>query len=722
MCVLGDFQIRIVKKRKDYRRSAHPQRIEVFCGYWRRKRKEKQKISNGIYMPPKRKKKAKTPKSQSQRQSVTVNINTTKAKRSKSRRRSTLPPASYPPQFAPTFVTSNQDFDRVTPLLAGILQSQQQMFRDISVPTQPMIKAEEPPPPPREPAPSPPPRPVPPPQRVAASNFQKPVSLDGFDAPPPLQPSVSVQPSVMGSVKDLDDVVSTTTEDDFVRTSLPKVKKPAPPRRVNTYRGVSSSKTNPEPVQPSKKSMIPGKSFFSKTFNPKHGETLKGKELENQSRKETKTEPAFVPEGRKPLNLQPRIGAKKAEQSDNPPSKQSVMAQRINLRKSADEDDDRPALEVLKSEPPDDRSQSLNRASKEGEETIALLQGLLASQSRPREISIDAPPAPLDAPPNIRPLIPPTRERSLSNMLNIKETPPPNIPETIEEIPKKTPERRLSISEKKTIRRQKAEEDAKEKVRLSSPEGRPARESRNVLKTEELDTRTSRASMEEVIEENKQRQKIPDEDLFKIAKQGGIISSVLPPKPPEPAITEPVPEKEPAYFIDLEPTMELDFRGKEIQETKQKKEQPTRVNSQGMVAPELPQRTASAEAVRPVVPRGRSASAGVLRTASADVVKPLERPTVPRRDNRMRMGFISETAISLDEPIRSPFINNLSPIPSDSSPLRPRGTSLDRVPRRRISSDDLNQTRSTPLRAPVIPPPRTRRGKKSPISDSPKFV
>ena len=68
-------------------------------------------------MPPKRKKKAKTPKSQSQRQSVTVNINTTKAKRSKSRRRSTLPPASYPPQFAPTFVTSNQDFDRVTPLL-----------------------------------------------------------------------------------------------------------------------------------------------------------------------------------------------------------------------------------------------------------------------------------------------------------------------------------------------------------------------------------------------------------------------------------------------------------------------------------------------------------------------------------------------------------------------------------------------------------------------------
>jgi len=701
-------------------------------------------------MPPKRKKKAKTPKtqSQSQRQSVTVNINTTKAKRSKSRRRSTLPPASYPPQFAPTFVTSNQDFDRVTPLLAGILQSQQQMFRDISVPTQPMIKAEEPTPPP---LPQPTPPPLPPP--VVESNFQKPVSLAGFGTPPPLQPSVSVQASVMGSVKDLDDVVSTTTENDFVSTSLPKVKKPAPPRRVNTYSGVRSSKTA-EPVQPSKKSMIPGKSFFSKTFNPKHAETLKGKELENQSRKETKTEPAFVPEGRKPLNLQPRIGAKKAEQTDNPLSKQSVMAQRLNPKKSVDDDDDdRSALELLlKSEPPDARSQSLNRASKEGEETIALLQGLLASQSRPREISIDAPPAPLDAPPNIRPLIPPTRERSLSNMLNIKETPPPNIPETIEEIPKKAPERRLSISEKKMIKRQKAEEDAKETARLSSPEGRPAKaipepfdvlmdnfpkkdeeakeraraaiaeraraaiaERNNVLKTEELDARTSRASMEEVIKESRQRQKMPDEDLFKIAKQAGIVSSVLPPKPPEPVITEPTPEKEPAYFIDIEPTMELDFRGKEIQETKQKKEQPT-------PAPELPQRTASAEAVRPIVPRGRSASAGVLRTASADVVKTAERPTVSRRDNRMRMGFISETAISLDEPIRTPFINNLSPIPSDSSSLRPRGTSLDRVPRRRISSDDLNQTRSIPVRAPVIPPPRTRRGKKSPISDSPKFV
>ena len=550
-------------------------------------------------MPPKRKKKAKTPKtqSQSQRQSVTVNINTTKAKRSKSRRRSTLPPASYPPQFAPTFVTSNQDFDRVTPLLAGILQSQQQMFRDISVPTQPMIKAEEPTP---------------------TSNFQKPNSLEGFGAPPPLQSSASakstgsVQSSVMGSPKDFDNV-----ENDFVSTSLPQKK--APLARSKLDEPLPDLKPIPEPVQPSKKSMIPDKSFVSKTYNPRH-------------------------------------------------------------------------QEILKTEP---RSESLNRATEEGEETIGLLQSLLGTQSRPQEI---------DAPPNVRPLTPPTRERSLSNMLNIKETPPPNIPETIEEIPKKAPERRLSISEKKIIRRQKAEEE--------SP---PPRDSRNVLKTEQLDRRKSRASMEEVIEESKQRQKMPDEDLFKIAKQAGIVSSVLPPKPPEPVITEPTPEKEPAYFIDIEPTMELDFRGKEIQETKQKKEQPT-------PAPELPQRTASAEAVRPIVPRGRSASAGVLRTASADVVKTAERPTVSRRDNRMRMGFISETAISLDEPIRTPFINNLSPIPSDSSSLRPRGTSLDRVPRRRISSDDLNQTRSIPVRAPVIPPPRTRRGKKSPISDSPKFV
>ena len=545
-------------------------------------------------MPPKRKKKAKTPKTQSQRQSVTVNINTTK--RSKSRRRSALP-ASYPPQMAPTFVTSNQDFDRISPLLAGILQSQQQMFRDISVPTQPMIKAEEPTP---------------------TSNFQKPNSLEGFGAPPPLQSSASakstgsVQSSVMGSPKDFDNV-----ENDFVSTSLPQKK--APLARSKLDEPLPDLKPIPEPVQPSKKSMIPDKSFVSKTYNPRH-------------------------------------------------------------------------QEILKTEP---RSESLNRATEEGEETIGLLQSLLGTQSRPQEI---------DAPPNVRPLTPPTRERSLSNMLNIKETPPPNIPETIEEIPKKAPERRLSISEKKIIRRQKAEEE--------SP---PPRDSRNVLKTEQLDRRKSRASMEEVIEESKQRQKMPDEDLFKIAKQAGIISSVLPPKPPEAVITEPVPEKEPAYFIDIEPTMELDFRGKEIQETKQKKEQPT-------PAPELPQRTASAEAVRPIVPRGRSASAGVLRTASADVVKTNERPTVSRRDNRMRMGFISETAISLDEPIRTPFINNLSPIPSDSSSLRPRGTSLDRVPRRRISSDDLNQTRSIPVRAPVIPPPRTRRGKKSPISDSPKFV
>jgi len=496
-------------------------------------------------MPPKRKKKAKTPKTQSQRQSVTVNINTTK--RSKSRRRSALP-VTYPPQLAPTFVTSNQDFDRITPLLAGILKAQQQAFRDITVPTLPMIKDKEPPPP------------LPP--RAPTSNFQKPNSLEGFGAPPPLQSSGSakstgsVQSSVMGSPKDFDNV-----ENDFVSTSLPQKK--APPARSKLDEPLpdlseATLKPIPEPVQPSKKSMIPGKSFFSKTYNPRH-------------------------------------------------------------------------QEILKTEPPDARGESLNRATEEGEDTIELLQSVLRTQSRPQEISIDAPP-------NIRPLESlPTRERSLSNMLNIKETPPPNIPETIEEIPKKAPERRLSISEKKIIRRQKAEEEA----RLSSP---PPRDSRfeNVLKTEQLDTRRSRASMEEVIEESKQRQKIPDEDLFKIAKQGGIISSVLPPKPPEAAITEPVPEKEPAYFIDIEPTMELDFRAKEIQETKQKKEQPTRV---GRVAPPLP--------VRP--------------------------------------------------------------------PLRPRGTSLDRFTRRSISSDNLNQTRSIPQRIPVIPPPRTRRGK-SPMNDSPKFV
>jgi len=439
-------------------------------------------------MPPKRKKKAKTPKkqSQSQRQSVTVNINTTKAKRSKSRSRSALP-ASYPPQFAPTFVTSNQDFDRVTPLLAGILQSQQQMFRDISVPTQPMIKAEEPTP---------------------TSNFQKPNSLEGFGAPPPLQSSASakstgsVQSSVMGSPKDFDNV-----ENDFVSTSLPQKK--APLARSKLDEPLPDLKPIPEPVQPSKKSMIPGKSFFSKTYNPNHGETLRGKELENKSRKDIKTEPAFVPEGRKPLNLlprvvekkaepvpevrkplnllprfggkkaepvpevrkplnlQPRIGAKKVEQSDNPPSKQSVLAQRLNPRKSID-DEDRPALEILKTEPPDYRSQSLRRATKEGEETIELLQKIMGSQSRPQET---------DAPPNIRPLIPPTRERSLSNMLNIAETPPPNIPEPIRErspspepIPKKVPEDRLSISEKKMIKRQKAEEEAKERAVMEIPE------------------------------------------------------------------------------------------------------------------------------------------------------------------------------------------------------------------------------------------------------------
>ena len=490
-------------------------------------------------MPPKRKKKAKTPKTQSQRQSVTVNINNTKPKRSKSRRRSTLPPASYPPQLAPTFVTSNQDFDRITPLLAGILQSQQQMFRDISVPTQPMIKAEEPTPPPRVPPPLPP-RPT--------SNFQNPNSLQGFGAPPPLQSSASakstgsVQSSVMGSPKDFDNV-----ENDFVSTSLPQKK--APPTRSKLDEPLPDLKPIPEPVQPSKKSMIPDKSFVSKTYNPRY-------------------------------------------------------------------------QEILKTEPPDARSESLDRATEEGKDAIERLQSILGTQSRPQET---------DAPPNIRPLESlPTRERSLSNMLNIKETPPPNIPETMEEIPKKAPERRLSISEKKIIRRQKAEE-----------ESLPPRDSRNVLKTEQLDRRSSRASMEEVIEESKQRQKMSDEDLFKIAKQGGIISSVLPPKPPKPAEPAPAPEKAPAYVVDTpEPNIELDFRGKEIQETKQKKEQPTRV---GRVAPPLPPRP----------------------------------------------------------------------------PSKPRGTSLDRFTRRSISSDNLNQTRSIPQRIPVIPPPRTRR---SPLSDSPKFV
>ena len=746
-----------------------------------------------IYMPPKRKKKAKTPKtqSQSQRQSVTVNINTKKAKRRKSRSRSALP-ASYPPQFAPTFVTSNQDFDRVTPLLAGILQSQQQMFRDISVPTQPMIKAEEPPP--REPAPSPAPRAPPPLPPRPASNFQKPVSLDGFGAPPPLQPSVSVQASVMGSVKDLDDVVSTTTKNDFVSTSLPE-KKRAPPARKTTIK-LPARKTTikldeplpdlseptlkpiPEPVQPSKKSMIPGKSFFSKTFNPKHGEILRGKELENQSRKDIKTEPAFVPEGRKPLNLlprvvekkaeppeerkplnlQPRIGAKKVEQTDNPPSKQSVMAQRLNPRKSVDDDDDRPALELLKTDPPDARSQSLRRATKEGEETIELLQKVMGSQSRPQET---------DAPPNIRPLIPPTRERSLSNMLNIEETPPPNIPEPIrspspEPIQEKVPEDRLSISEKKMIKRQKAEEEAKERALRAIPEDNfPKKEEEakeraraaiaeraraaipepfdvlmdNFLKTNELGVRKSRGSMEEVIEESRQRQKIPDEDLFKIAKQGRIISSVLPPKPPEPAITEPTPEKEPAYFIDIEPTMELDFRGKEIQETKQKREQPTKVRprpivpkrnpitrfiSESSLSLDEPERTPTLSPIAPdsrprgtsldsVLPRGTSLdsvlSSGTLnrtpstlqsiREAPSPKVRP--RPVVPKRKPKTR--FISESSLSLDEPERKP---TLSPIPSNTTrprgtsldsvlPMRPRGTSLDSI----LSSGTLNRTPST---------------------------
>ena len=525
---------------------------------------------------------------------------------------------------------------------------------------------------------------------------------------------------------------------------------------------------------------ISGKSFFSKTFNPKHGETLRGKELENQSRKDIKTEPAFVPEGRKPLNLlprvvekkaeppeerkplnlQPRIGAKKVEQTDNPPSKQSVMAQRLNPRKSVDDDDDRPALELLKTDPPDARSQSLRRATKEGEETIELLQKVMGSQSRPQET---------DAPPNIRPLIPPTRERSLSNMLNIEETPPPNIPEPIRErspspepIPKKVPEDRLSISEKKMIKRQKAEEEAKERALRAIPEDNfPKKEEEakeraraaiaeraraaipepfdvlmdNFLKTNELGVRKSRGSMEEVIEESRQRQKIPDEDLFKIAKQGRIISSVLPPKPPEPAITEPTPEKEPAYFIDIEPTMELDFRGKEIQETKQKREQPTKVRprpivpkrnpitrfiSESSLSLDEPERTPTLSPIAPdsrprgtsldsVLPRGTSLdsvlSSGTLnrtpstlqsiREAPSPKVRP--RPVVPKRKPKTR--FISESSLSLDEPERKP---TLSPIPSNTTrprgtsldsvlPLRPRGTSLDSI----LSSGTLNRTPST---------------------------
>ena len=611
-------------------------------------------------MPPKRKKKAKTPKTQSQRQSVTVNINTTK--RSKSRRRSALP-ASYPPQMAPTFVTSNQDFDRISPLLAGILQSQQQMFRDISVPTQPMIKAEEPTP---------------------TSNFQKPNSLEGFGAPPPLQSSASakstgsVQSSVMGSPKDFDNV-----ENDFVSTSLPQKK--APLARSKLDEPLPDLKPIPEPVQPSKKSMIPDKSFVSKTYNPRH-------------------------------------------------------------------------QEILKTEP---RSESLNRATEEGEETIGLLQSLLGTQSRPQEI---------DAPPNVRPLTPPTRERSLSNMLNIAETPPPNIPEPIRErspspepIPKKVPEDRLSISEKKMIKRQKAEEEAKERAVMEIPEdifpkkdekakeraraaiaeraraAIPERaraaipERKNVLKTEELDTRTSRASMEEVIEESKKRQKIPDEDLLKIAKQGRIISSVLPPKPPEAVITEPVPEKEPAYFIDIEPTMELDFRGKEIQETKQKREQPTKVRPRPIAPDSLRPMGTSLDSV---LPRGTSldsilSSGNLIRTPSTlqnirEVSSPSPRPKpiVPKRKPKTR--FISESSLSLDEPERIP---TLSPIPSNTTrprgtsldsvlPLRPRGTSLDSI----LSSGNLIRTPSTLQSIREEPSARTRRGKKSPISDSPKFV
>jgi len=216
-----------------------------------------------------------------------------------------------------------------------------------------------------------------------------------------------------------------------------------------------------------------------------------------------------------------------------------------------------------------------------------------------------------------------------------------------------------------------------ERARAAIPERARAAipERKNVLKTEELDTRTSRASMEEVIEESKQRQKMPDEDLFKIAKQAGIISSVLPPKPPEAVITEPTPEKEPAYFIDIEPTMELDFRGKEIQETKQKREQPTKVRPRPIAPDSLRPMGTSLDSV---LPRGTSLdsilSSGALnRTPSTlqnirEVSSPSPRPKpiVPKRKPKTR--FISESSLSLDEPERIP---TLSPIAPDS--LRPMG-------------------------------------------------
>jgi len=244
---------------------------------------------------------------------------------------------------------------------------------------------------------------------------------------------------------------------------------------------------------------------------------------------------------------------------------------------------------------------------------------------------------------------------------------------------------------------EKAKERARaaiaERARAAIPERARAAipERKNVLKTEELDTRTSRASMEEVIEESKKRQKIPDEDLLKIAKQGRIISSVLPPKPPEAVITEPTPEKEPAYFIDIEPTMELDFRGKEIQETKQKREQPTKVRPRPIAPDSLRPMGTSLDSV---LPRGTSldsilSSGNLIRTPSTlqnirEVSSPSPRPKpiVPKRKPKTR--FISESSLSLDEPERTP---NLSPIASNT--LRPMGTSLDSVLPRGTSLDSI---------------------------------
>jgi hypothetical protein len=71
----------------------------------------------------------------------------------------------------------------------------------------------------------------------------------------------------MGSPKDFDNV-----ENDFVSTSLPQKKKepPATSKLDEPLPDLSEATLKPiaEPVQPSKKSMIPDKSFVSKTYNP----------------------------------------------------------------------------------------------------------------------------------------------------------------------------------------------------------------------------------------------------------------------------------------------------------------------------------------------------------------------------------------------------------------------------------------------------------------------